>query len=194
MADWDLPRDPLAALRDGDPAPFEAFVRDHARRLFAFFRRQGAGVHRAEDLTQEVFLKLYRHSPRYRAQERFPAFCLRVARNVWIDDRRRAAARVSSSAAAPAGEPVDAAPAERALPDPHEWAELRDETDRLRAAVRELPEHHRSVFELGVLEGLSYPEIAALLDVPLGTVKSRMFHAVRRLRRAVGADDEEGVA
>ena len=93
MADWDLPQDPLLALREGDPGPFESFVRSHTRLLFAFFRRLGAGSHRAEDLTQETFLKLHEKAHRYIPQERFGAFCYRVARNVWIDDRRRQGVR-----------------------------------------------------------------------------------------------------
>jgi len=204
MADWDLPVDPLAALREGDPVPFEAFVRDHARRFFAFFRRQGAGLHEAEDLTQEVFLKLHSNAARYRPRERVAAYCLRVARNVWIDHRRRASARVATVPTASAGavgaverDPSEVgaalarpAPAEEA---PDARAELVEESERARAALRELPEHHRLVFELGVVEGLAYPEIARLLDVPVGTVKSRMFHAVRKLRAIVEAR-EEGAA
>lgn len=201
MTDWDLPVDPLAALRDGDPVPFEAFVRDHARRFFAFFRRQGAGLHEAEDLTQEVFLKLHSNAARYRPRERLAAYCLRVARNVWIDHRRRASARVTTVSAA-SGETADGEPSEgsaafaRPAPAdeaPDARAELVEESERARAALRELPDPHRLVFELGVVEGLAYPEIARLLDVPVGTVKSRMFHAVRKLRAIVGAC-EEGVA
>ena len=54
------------------------------------------------------------------------------------------------------------------------------------AAVRRLSERHRLVFELGVVQELSYAEISAVLEIPTGTVKSRMFHAVRRLREALG--------
>jgi len=195
MADWDLPVDPLEALNDGDPAPFEAFVRSHARVFFAFFRRQGAGLHRAEDLTQDVFLKLYHHAPRYRAEERFQRLCLRMARNLWIDDRRRAASR-GGGRHTDAAAPEDARPVGRDRPadEPDALVADREEADRLRAALAELPDTHRMVFELGVLQELGYAEIAGLLEIPVGTVKSRMYHAVRKLRRAVGDDEEEGAA
>ena len=200
MGDWDLPRDPLAALRDGNPAPFEGFVRTHARLLVAWFRRQGAGLHRAEDLTQEVMIKLHDNAPRYRARERFPAFLFRVARNVWIDDRRRLGSR-------PAGISLDRRNEEGGrlgevlspervargpVPSrgPVESAEISEESARLRAALRELPEPHRAVFEMGALEGLAYAEIAEVLDIPVGTVKSRMFYAVRKLREVLGGGEE----
>ncbi len=193
MGDWDLPRDPLAALRDGNPGPFEDFVRTHARLLVAWFRRQGAGLHRAEDLTQDVMIKLHQHAPRYQPQERFTAYLFRVARNVWIDDRRRMGARpVGVSLERPS---EDGAP--RAMerptprPGPVDQAADREGEARLRAALAELPEHHRAVFELGALEGLSYSEVGAILDIPVGTVKSRMFYAVRRLREALGEEGEE---
>lgn len=205
MGDWDLGVDPLAALARGDRGPFEAFVRTHARVLVAWFRRQGAGLHRAEDLTQDVFLKLHSHAPRYRAEERFPAFCLRVARNVWIDDCRRRGVRPEGLSLESARDPdrtalVEALGPERVrlgprpAPSPVRGATLSESVERLRAALAELPVHHREVFELGAIEGLPYPEIAATLGVPVGTVKSRMFYAVRRLREVLGDGPDEGGA
>jgi len=198
MADWDLPQDPLLALREGDPGPFEGFVRSHARLLFTFFRRLGAGSHRAEDLTQETFLKLHENAHRYQPKERFAAFCHRVARNVWIDHRRREGAR-------PRGVPIDAEGRPEAhrsdgrphavrqgsghgpspLPGPLEHSSREEQDRRLRAAVSRLGEPHRAVFELAVIDELTYTEIGSLLDIPVGTVKSRMFHAVRKLRAAL---------
>lgn len=197
MADWDLPCDPLAALRGGDPLPFEGFVRSHAKTLFAFFRRQGAGLHKAEDLTQEVFLKLHRKAPQYRPDERFQAFVYRVARNVWIDDRRRSGARLAPSRLESGSPEGGASPrivsglSEEA--NPLERAVVQEEGLRLRGALKQLPETHRAVFELGAIEGLNYADVSSILGIPVGTVKSRMFHALRKLRVAL-EQEEEGVA
>ncbi len=179
MGGSEFARDPLVALREGDHGPFEGFVRSHARILVAFFRRQGARPEEAEDLTQEVFLKLYRDAARYRQEERLLAFAFRIARNLWIDSRRRLAAAPVPGLLDPSAE-VDAGLA------PGAGLEEGERGERLERSVRRLSPEHRAVFELCVIEGLSYGEIALLLGVPRGTVKSRMFYAVRALRSALG--------
>jgi len=177
------PPDPLDALRRGDPRPFETFVAEWGGRLIGFFRRLGAGRSEAEDLAQDVFLKVYRSTSTYQAQSAFGAYVLRVARNAWIDRRRRQAVRPGMGGKDTgaedeiAREPVDARAA-----DPTRGVELREEGERLRAAVARLPRAHADVFELAVLQELPYADVAALLDIPVGTVKSRVFHALRKLR------------
>ena len=192
---WDLSPDPLAALREGNREPFEDFALSHAGLFLGFFRRLGAGLEQAEDMTQEVFLKLHQHALRYRPEERFKSYCFRVARNVWIDAQRRRAVRPRTvPIEPPAGEdeggsdgwaPVDA----QAGPD--RAAQEREEAERVRRVSRELAEHHRMVFELGVVQELPYAEISSILDIPTGTVKSRMFHALRRIREALDPEERE---
>ena len=175
---WDGERDPLSALRRGDPRPFEEFVRLEAATFIGFFERLGADGAEAEDLTQEVFLRLYRSAPEYEARDVFGGYALRIARNAWIDAGRRRAARPTPTGELPVEElelADDLAPGPRDL-------EVAEESSRARVALARLPEGQRWVFELAVLHGRPYPEIAELLGIPLGTVKSRVFHAVRRLR------------
>jgi RNA polymerase sigma-70 factor (ECF subfamily) len=189
---WDLDRDPLAALRDGDTRLFEEFVRTEAGTLVGFFRRLGAGPSEAEDLTQEVFLKLFQSARTYQPQRAFGAFALRVARNAWIDHRRRGAVRPTAGSA----EGEDDEDRDRlarlasAEASPDARAERRDELLLLAAAVRQLPERHLAAFELAVVQGLPYAEISELLDIPVGTVKSRVFNAVRRVRAALEHSEE----
>jgi RNA polymerase sigma-70 factor (ECF subfamily) len=180
MAAWDLSGDPLLALRGGDPRPFEDFVRARARTFFAFFRQRGASLPQAEDLTQEVFLKLYQYAGRYQPEERFPAYCFRIARNVWIDDCRRAGVRIAPASGA--DETPEAHEPEAVPEDPLEGLVLREGEQQVRELLRALSGPQREVFELAILGELSYAEIADLLAIPVGTVKSRMFYAVRRLR------------
>lgn len=180
MDRWNLPRDPLLALQQGDPAPFEQFVRTHARTLIAFFRQRGATPGRAEDLSQEVFLKLYQGATRYRPEERFSSYCFRVARNAWIDECRRNGVRPEPAASVDESGPEPVAPPV----DPGAGLALEEEERALHARLAALPPAHREVFELAVLGELGYAEIGALLGIPEGTVKSRMFYAVRRLRVA----------
>jgi len=181
---WDDDRDPLVALRRGDPRLFEAFVEREAGTLHRFFLRLGAGPHEAEDMVQEVFLKLYRSAPGYEARSAFGAYALRVARNAWIDRRRRRGARPQGRSL----EDVEHAgePGQGGLPaadlDPTLPAQRREELERVQRALGQLSPAHAEVIELALVQALPYAEIAEVLAVPVGTVKSRVFHAVRRLR------------
>lgn len=189
---WDSGRDPLAALREGDASLFEEFVRSEAGSFVGFFRRLGAARSEAEDLAQEVFLKLFRNAANYEPQQAFEAYALRVARNAWIDRRRRAAVRPATRSVHPEAEDDDGY--ELALrgsePEPHARLDASEERERLERAVATLPELHRAAFELAVVQGLPYAEVAEVLDIPVGTVKSRVFHAVRRLREALERTEE----
>lgn len=193
---WDGAEDPLAALRAGRSGPFEAFVTSETGTFLRYFARLGASRSEAEDLAQETFLKLFRSSAQiaqstdaaYDARGQFRGYAFRVARNVWIDRVRR-----GSSDRRTAPEPVegeaDPGPADARAERPDESA-MRDEaSQRIRRAVAALPESHRVVFELAVIEELPYAEIAESLDIPVGTVKSRMHTAVGRVRRALEEKD-----
>lgn len=178
----DPERDPLEALNQGDPGPFEDFVRACAPSLAGFFLRLGAGRAEADDLVQEVFLKLFRNAPSYRPERRFVAYAFRVARNAWIDRTRRQAHRPQADGAA------ELAAALGDAPDPGAALERSEAAGLVHRALADLPEAQRLVFELGVMQERPYSEIAEALSIPVGTVKSRMFHAVRRLREALGGD------
>ena len=181
--------DPLEALQAGDAGPFEAFVRRRAGGLAAFFQQLGAERGEAEDLTQDVFLKLYRGAAQYRPEGSFGAYCLRLARNAWIDRRRRTAARPEPVHLARDGEPRADEPEGREQA-PGEALEAREEADRLRRALAGLPSGQARAFDLAVVHAWSYAEVAAALGIPLGTVKSRVHHAVRRLREALEPERE----
>ncbi|QDU67566.1 RNA polymerase sigma factor [Engelhardtia mirabilis] len=174
---------------------YEAFVQRESATFLGFFRRLGASFEEAEDLVQDVLIKLYRAADNYVARERFPAFAFRVARNAWIDAERSRAVR-PKRAAGGAGDDDQDAPEHRTQGrerDPEELAVVREEHSRLESCLTELPVGHRQVFELGAIQELDYAEIGSILSIPVGTVKSRMFHAVRKLRAALAERDTEGV-
>ncbi|MEL6906530.1 MAG: sigma-70 family RNA polymerase sigma factor, partial [Planctomycetota bacterium] len=114
----------------------------------------------------------------------FLSFAFRVARNAWIDRRRRAAHRPAEASGGDDAETVFDRTA-GAFEAPYERAETREESQLVQAAVGALPEGHRLVFELGVVEERPYAEISEILDIPVGTVKSRMHNAVRKVRAAL---------
>ena len=179
--------DPLVALQRGDPGPYEDWVRRDAASFLGFFRRLGATRAESEDLVQEVFLKVFRHRDTYQPTGRFRAFAFRIARNAWIDHRRRGSVRPPSASGGVEDEDA-APPVPDAAPGPVERASRHEEAGRVQAALAHLSEGHRLVFELGVQQELPYSEISELLSIPEGTVKSRMFHALRKLRELLEGD------
>lgn len=168
----------LIRFREGDLEAFDRLVDAYQRRFLGFFRSLGADPETAEDLTQETFLRIFGARETYTPDAPFRTFAFRIARNLWIDRYRSRRAR----------------PAERSLEDEgaEEWeSEARspdeqvagdEEIELLVEAIRRLPPKHREVLSLIVGQGLSYPEVARILDIPLGTVKSRVHAAVRLLR------------
>ena len=182
-------QDPLQALAAGDPVPFERFVTGQTPLFLAFFRRLGAGSADAEDLTQEVMLRLFKSADRYQTTGRFEAFAFRVARNAWIDRRRKASVRplAALGGSGDGDQPDPLQQLESREPSPDSLAEGQETQQQLFAALAQLSEGHREAFRLGVLEKVPYSDIASRLQVPVGTVKSRVFHAVRHLRQILGS-------
>lgn len=187
---WDRDRDPLAALGRGRSDLFEEFVRAETPTLIGFFQRLGGSRAESEDLAQEVFVKLYRQAATYQPQGTFEAFALRIARNAWIDRRRRESARVASrpfSQFEPGAEPWKLVESRGATPEGASVA--REDRARIAAALKRLSANHALIFELAVVQARPYPEIAVELDIPVGTVKSRVFHALRQLRAALAEEE-----
>jgi RNA polymerase sigma-70 factor (ECF subfamily) len=184
----------MERFRSGDRAALEELVNRHHGSLVRYFYMQCRQRETSEDLAQEVWARIIRHRETYTARARFQTYLFHIARNLWIDRyRSRKSAPPMISADAPAGgaDGDEGTTLAALLPgserDPAEEASLREQAERVRAAVRTLPDTLRDVFELGEIQGLAYAEVARILDIPVGTVKSRMFHAVRRLRECLGA-------
>ncbi|MDX1389891.1 MAG: sigma-70 family RNA polymerase sigma factor, partial [Acidobacteriota bacterium] len=149
---------------------FESFVREEAGTLLGFFRRRGADRSEAEDLTQEVFLRVLRGLPSYRAEGREEAWIFTIARNVMLNHRRQ---RV--------GEPdrEELRGEEPARPD--------DPSDRLALdeALSRLSELDRDVFLLREVGGLGHDEIGAICDLSHHATRSRIYRARESLRETL---------
>ncbi len=156
----------------------DLFGRHHLA-VFRFLRRLTGNAEQAEDLTQEVFLRVVRALPEYRAQNREEAWVFRIARNVLLDDRRRRGVRLPSSP----GEVPDA-PSR-----PSQAARM--ELDEALAAV---PESEREAFLLREVGGLSYDEIAMASGATPDAVRSRIFRARSALRTLLAGGLEQARA
>jgi RNA polymerase sigma-70 factor (ECF subfamily) len=162
----------IALVGRSDRAAFRELYRRHAPILLSVLRRQCPGSD-SEDLLQEVFLSVWRRSSLYRPERGEPlTWLFAILRNKVIDHRRRASAR-------PRYEELDPDRAETAA------APLADPGDRrlvLQQALVSLRPEERRALEMTYFAGFTYEEAAAALEVPLGTLKSRISAALRRLR------------
>ena len=179
----------MIRVRDGDIAAFAEIVDRHRRRVETYLYRRFGDRDRASDGAQEVFVKLWMARSRYEPKARFTTFLYRIAHGHAVDEARRAGSRPAETRLEddPDEGPAFLAPAEseplRALFAAHLQA-------RIRRAIAGLPEGQRSVFILGRLEERSIAEIAEILEIPEGTVKSRMNAAVTRLRQRLASELE----
>jgi RNA polymerase sigma-70 factor, ECF subfamily len=178
----------------GEPAAFETLVARMLPRLLGFFRRLGADAALAEDLAQDVFLKLYRGRQAYVPRARFTTFLLHIARNHWIDvyrHRKLGPRTLSTEAGTASAEGDDGAGLGASLrargPEPSQAADQASLRVALERALAALDAGPREVFVLAHVHGLPYEEIAAILEIPVGTVKSRVHTATRALRQILAS-------
>jgi RNA polymerase sigma-70 factor (ECF subfamily) len=126
-----------------------------------------------DDLVQEVFLRAWRGLPALRGEARFSTWLYRIAWNVGADYRRQVAKTLNQQ------EKLQTFSND---PSSTQWQELHHQ-DLVQRGLQTLPEAHAIVLILSDLEDLSQPEIAKILEIPVGTVKSRLFHARSTLRK-----------
>ena len=197
----------LAAYRGGDVRAFEKLLARYERPIWSFLRRFVRDAEAAEDLLQEVFLRVVRDAqesgPAWKGEAKFSTWLYTIARNLCIDRARRTAVRGSSPSidGAPHGD-ADLETAtlhERiAAPGPSTDAVVagREAARRIDRAVAELPDDQREVFLMREVMELPFAEIASLVGVSEPTVKSRMRYALEKLRAALAdlGDSKSGAA
>jgi RNA polymerase sigma-70 factor (ECF subfamily) len=175
---------------DNDLAAFEQLVSRYQNKIMAYVARMLNDHEEAEDVTQEVFIKAYRSLDSFRGASSFSTWLYRIATNLCIDRVRKR--KRSPQQAYSLDEPFDKDEESggRDVPDVTNEPSLGVEREELRQQVRltvaQMPEKLRSVLVMCDIQGMAYEQIAQVLDCPIGTVKSRLFHAradlARRLR------------
>jgi RNA polymerase sigma-70 factor (ECF subfamily) len=176
-----LPADDVALMlrvRQDSEAAFAVLHGRYARRVQNYFYGMACNSSVAADLCQETFLRIWKIRHRYRATGPFVAYLFSIARLIWLERCRelqrqaRLGARLDLDLPLPA--PADQEPDKLATRDEFRIHFL--------AALEELPEEQREVFVLRNIEGMSLHDIAAALDCPINTVRSRKLLAVKKLR------------
>jgi len=167
----------LVAKRDKDA--FTTLVRRHQDGLVNFFGRMG-DYSSAEDLAQETFVRLFKYRNKYQPTAKFTTFLYMLARRTWVDHCRALGRRKKA---------YDKLAGDAEFRRPAGTDALDEAKARASEALNQLTDEMRTVVVMSVYQGFKYREIADVLDVPLGTVKTRMFHALRKLREALADED-----
>jgi RNA polymerase sigma-70 factor (ECF subfamily) len=168
----------------GDREAYRFIVRRYQNRLHAMVLGMVRNQEDARDITQNAFIKAYESLGSFRIESSFYTWIYRISMNLAIDHCRRGQRRKTSSFDEAVGQsdeetPIDPLPA----PDNPQKALQRKELQAtILAALGQLPEEHREVVLLREVEGFSYKEIADMLDLPEGTVMSRLFYARKKLQ------------
>lgn len=168
----------------GDRDAYRIIVRRYQNRLHAMVLGMVRNQEDARDITQNAFIKAYESLSSFRIESSFYTWLYRIAMNLAIDHCRRGQRRKTSSFDEKIGSneedgPIDPLPA----PDnPQKALQRKELQERIFAALEQLPEEHREVVLLREVEGFSYKEIADMLDLPEGTVMSRLFYARKKLQ------------
>jgi RNA polymerase sigma-70 factor, ECF subfamily len=184
-AEWDL----IRRCRAGATSAFEPLVRAHEGPALGYAAAMLGDADEAADALQDAFVLAYRRLDTMRAGSPFGPWFRTIVRNVCLDRLRspRLSRRVSLDATSLDGAVRVEATATRS-------AEIAGLSKHMAAALEELPDDHRVVLLLREVEGLSYAEIAAMLNVPSGTVASRLNHAraglrIRLTARGIGMEE-----
>lgn len=182
-ADVDL----MLSFKRGDYNAFSTLVEKHQQALIQFFFAQHPDQQLAEDCSQEVWRKVFKARNDYVARARFKTYLFRVARNYWIDvyrskSKHKPLVSLDAGNSAHEDSPALANIVADKLPTPPSLLSNEELKTKIQWALGRLPENQREVFVLSEFQGLKYHDIGEALAIPVGTVKSRMFNAMRRLR------------
>ena len=181
MADSEL----ISRAAGGDPTAFQALVERHRSMVYRVAYQFAGNHHDAEDIAQEVFIKVYRSLDRFRQDAQLSSWMYRIVMNACIDHRRRH----HPAGSAPFGEEAEQkllnTPEE--TPGPEDRAYAAELGQVLETEVGRLPQGQRIVFIMRHHQGLKLTEIAEALGLAEGTVKRQLHAAVHRLRQALAA-------
>jgi len=179
----------VTRARQGDRDAYRVLVERYQRRVYHLVYSLVRNREDAADLSQEAFVKVFLHLDTFKGDSNFATWLFRIANNLAIDliRRRGSSAPVEfeeDAAAIVEGSEIHAAGIAAHLDaNPQRQTLRRELGEKLEEALAQLPEKHRAILLLREVEGLSYEQIAEALEIPPGTVMSRLFHARAKMQK-----------
>ena len=173
-------RELVERCRRGDEGAFQELVDRYKDLVFALIGRTVQDRSRAEDLAQDVFLRIHRGLPYFRGEARLSTWIYRIVANVCVQNQGRTLASVSLD---------DDRTRNRVAPgsSDRQFGDL-ELRDRLEKAIGRLPPHYRLLVAAHYLRGVQYEDLAEALQLPLGTLKTQLYRAKQQLRRLLETD------
>jgi len=179
MADREIDQKLVARAQRGDKRAFELLVEKYQRKLARLLSRLIRDPAEVEDVTQEAFIKAYRALPAFRGDSAFYTWLYRIgvntAKNYLMALGRRAP--TSTEVEAETAEGIEEGDQLRDINTPESLLLSKEIGETVNATMEALPEELRTAIQLREIEGMSYEEIARVMDCPIGTVRSRIFRA-----------------
>ena len=172
----------IRRVQSGDVNAYEALVAAYEKNVYNLALRMTGNATDAEDMSQEAFLKAYRSLSEFRGDSKFSVWLYRIVSNVCLDFLRKQKRRQAYSLSV---EDDEGEEAQLDIPDieqsPQELLERKLTREAVHQGLAQLPPDHRQILLLREIQGLSYEEISEALGLEVGTVKSRIFRARKKL-------------
>ena len=179
MEDKSYEKHLLRLAREGDNDAIDQLLQEHFKSIYNLAYRLTGNYDDAQDVISEAFLRVYNALPRFRGDANFSTWLYRIVMNVFLDERKKRRLRQHDSLEAMVQ--LDEGEVQRQIeddsPGPVEAIERGEEAVIVQRAVLALPEAQRTMIALYHFQELSYEEIAAIIKLPIGTVKSRLNRA-----------------
>jgi len=178
-------------VRTGDQRAYKTLVERYQRKVFSVALGMLKDREEARDVAQEAFVKVYKYLDHFKGDASFYTWLYRITVNICIDVLRRRGALKGEQVEFDEQQQMDVSEANlgalgtRLGTNPQKSMLRKELAEKIQAALAEVPEKHRAILLLRELEGMSYEDLSRTLDIPKGTVMSRLFHARLKVQKVL---------
>lgn len=182
----------IERAQSGDRAAFDLLIRKHEKRAYLYAYRLTSDQEEASDIVADAFVRIFNALKNFRGQSAFTTWLYRILTNCYLDHRKKdkSSRQVSLDASAQVGEMEVERQIEDTTQAPGRDLERTERERLMQEGVRQLPEYQQAMLVMYHVDMLSYEEIAEALDLPIGTVKSRLNRARLSLREILMKNEE----